>query len=70
MSLNQWLNMWARLTYGSAGLSDFPIWVQLLPNIFFRVIDQDSEWDFNFSFKYITEAFTIWEIGCLDSKYF
>ncbi len=42
ISLVQWLNMWGRLTYGSAGLSDFPCWVQTLPGIFFRVIDKDG----------------------------
>ncbi len=44
VSLQQWLNMWGRLTYCAAGLGDFPIWVQMLPNIFFDVIDLDSEW--------------------------
>jgi len=43
MSLNQWLNMWGRLCYGSAGISDFPIWVQLLPEIFFEVMDRDGD---------------------------
>ena len=43
MSLRQWLNMWGRLTYGSAGISDFPIWVQLLPDVFFKVIDRDED---------------------------
>ena len=43
ISLIQWLNMWGRLTYGSAGLSDFPCWVQTLPQIFFKVIDRDGE---------------------------
>jgi len=43
MNLQQWLNMWGRLCYGSAGISDFPIWVQLLPDMFFRVIDRDQD---------------------------
>ena len=43
MNLRQWLNMWGRLTYGSAGISDFPIWVQLLPEVFFKVIDRDED---------------------------
>lgn len=33
-----WLRMWARLCHGSAGIDDFPIWVQLLPRVFFNVI--------------------------------
>ena len=43
MNLKQWLNMWGWLCYGSAGISDFPIWVQILPDIFFKVIDRDED---------------------------
>jgi len=43
MNMSQWLNMWGRLCYGSAGISDFPIWVQLLPEIFFEVMDRDGD---------------------------
>ena len=43
ITLAQWLNMWGRLCYGSAGMAGFPIWVQLLPKIFFEVIDHDGE---------------------------
>jgi len=43
MSLKQWLNMWGRLCYGAAGISDFPIWVQLLPELFFDVGDRDGD---------------------------
>ena len=43
VNLDQWLNMWGKLCHGSAGLSDFPVWVQLLPKIYFSVVDQDSE---------------------------
>jgi len=43
MNLNQWLNMWGRLCYGSAGIADFPIWVQILPEIFFKVMDRDHK---------------------------
>ena len=38
ISLKSWLNMWARLFRGSAGMDDFPIWVQLLPRVLFNVI--------------------------------
>jgi len=37
VTLNQWLNMWAKLCDGAAGINDFPIWVQLLPKILFAV---------------------------------
>jgi len=43
MNLDQWLNMWGRLCYKSAGIADFPIWVQLLPDIFFQVMDRDQD---------------------------
>ena len=42
MSEKQWMNMWGRLCLGSAGISDFPIWVQLLPELFFEVADRDG----------------------------
>ncbi len=38
--------MWGKLVHGSAGLKDFPCWVQMLPGIFFKCIDLDSEWTF------------------------
>jgi len=37
VTLNQWLNMWAKLCDMSAGISDFPIWVQLIPQVMFAV---------------------------------
>lgn len=43
MNLKQWLNMWGRLCYGASGISDFPIWVQLLPELFFQVADRDAD---------------------------
>lgn len=39
---NQWLNMWGSLCKGSAGMSGFPIWVQLLAHVFFDIIDRDG----------------------------
>ena len=44
ITLIQWLNMWGRLCRGSAGISGFPIWVQLLAQMFFETIDRDGEW--------------------------
>lgn len=43
VTMDQWLNMWGRLCYGSAGLKDFPCWAQLLPSVFFKVIDNDKD---------------------------
>jgi len=37
VDLNGWLNMWAKLFDGAAGMDDFPIWVQLVPIILFEV---------------------------------
>jgi len=38
VTLQAWLNMWGRLCTGSAGIDDFPIWVQLIPKIMFSAI--------------------------------
>jgi len=38
VNMKNWLNMWSRLCRGSAGMDDFPIWVQLLPKVLFNVI--------------------------------
>jgi len=35
VTLNQWLNMWAKLCSSASGMSDFPIWVQLIPQVMF-----------------------------------
>jgi len=43
ISLNQWLNMWGKLCHGAAGISGFPIWVQLLGHLFFDTIDRDGD---------------------------
>ena len=43
ISLNQWLNMWGKLCRGAAGISGFPIWVQLLGTLFFDAIDRDGK---------------------------
>ena len=43
ISLNQWLNMWGKLCRGAAGISGFPIWVQLLGILFFDTIDRDGK---------------------------
>ena len=40
MNFNQWINMWGKLCYGAAGIRDFPIWVQILPHILFRIMDK------------------------------
>eukprot|EP00092_Neocalanus_flemingeri_P023748 GFUD01025760.1.p1 GENE.GFUD01025760.1~~GFUD01025760.1.p1 ORF type:complete len:255 (+),score=68.37 GFUD01025760.1:191-955(+) len=38
VGLKPWLNMWARLCKGAAGIDSFPIWVQLLPRVLFNII--------------------------------
>merc|ERR1712083_1058143 len=37
VSLSSWLHMWAKMCKGSAGIDDFPIWVQLIPRVIFNV---------------------------------
>lgn len=60
VSLQAWLNMWGRLCQGSAGIDDFPIWVQLIPKILFAamtastgdsVITRDSLKNFYINFS-------------------
>merc|ERR1711892_1619389 len=38
VSHSAWMHMWARLCLGSAGIDDFPIWVQLLPRALFNIL--------------------------------
>lgn len=38
VTLNQWLNMWAKLCASASGINDFPIWVQLIPQMLFNVV--------------------------------
>merc|ERR1719402_1049333 len=38
VGLKSWLRMWSKLCRGSAGIDDFPIWVQLLPRALFNII--------------------------------
>jgi len=43
VNLMQWLNMWGRICNKSAGISDMPIWVQLLPNCIYNVMDSQEK---------------------------
>jgi len=43
VTLNQWLNMWAKMCDRAAGISDFPIWVQLIPQVMFNVQCREKE---------------------------
>jgi len=43
VSLSSWLHMWARLSKGSHGIDDFPIWVQLIPRMIFNIICSKKE---------------------------
>lgn len=42
ITLNQWLLMWAKMFNGAAGINDFPIWVQILPKMLFKVVAKDK----------------------------
>lgn len=40
----QWLNMWGNLVHGARAMVDFPIWLQILPKILFKVINRRGKW--------------------------
>ena len=62
MTLTQWLNMWGRLCYRSAGISDFPIWVQLLPSVFFDVMDESCKFTSGFFFQHFYGSGCSWSL--------
>lgn len=37
-NLNQWLNMWAKFCDRAAGMNDFPVYIQLLPKVIFKMM--------------------------------
>jgi hypothetical protein len=42
INFSQWLNMWGRLCKNAAGIDQMPIWVQILPNLIFKVISSQD----------------------------
>ena len=40
VQMYQWLNMWGNLTHGARAMHHFPIWLQILPKILFKVINK------------------------------
>lgn len=40
VQMYQWMNMWGNLTHGAKAMVDFPIWLQILPKILFKVINR------------------------------
>ncbi|KAK3867805.1 hypothetical protein Pcinc_026765 [Petrolisthes cinctipes] len=43
VQMYQWLNMWGNLTHGARAMVDFPIWLQILPKILFKVINRRDD---------------------------
>ena len=43
VQMYQWLNMWGNLTHGAKAMMDFPVWLQILPKILFKVINRRGE---------------------------
>ncbi|XP_071539447.1 uncharacterized protein [Panulirus ornatus] len=43
VQMYQWLNMWGNLTHGARAMIDFPIWLQILPKILFKVINRRDD---------------------------
>ncbi|CAL4070612.1 unnamed protein product, partial [Meganyctiphanes norvegica] len=39
VEMYQWLNMWGNLVHGARSMNQFPIWLQILPKILFKVIN-------------------------------
>merc|ERR1711988_2095624 len=63
-----WLHMWARMCKGSAGIDDFPIWVQLIPRVIFNVICSKMRVDYitRESLRNFYENFSGLEGGTLE----
>ena len=43
VQLYQWYNMWGDLTHGAKAMADFPVWLQILPKILFKVINRKGK---------------------------
>ncbi|XP_050714221.1 uncharacterized protein LOC126997269, partial [Eriocheir sinensis] len=43
VQMYQWLNMWGNLVHGARAMMDFPIWLQILPKILFKVINRRDD---------------------------
>ncbi|KAK8400253.1 hypothetical protein O3P69_003155 [Scylla paramamosain] len=43
VQMYQWLNMWGNLVHGARAMVDFPIWLQILPKILFKVINRRDD---------------------------
>lgn len=42
-SLNDWYHIWSHLLPGCKGMSNFPVWLRLMPKILFEMIDRDGD---------------------------
>ncbi|KAF2364499.1 EF-hand domain pair [Trinorchestia longiramus] len=45
VQMYQWLNMWGNLTHGAKAMIDFPVWLQILPKILFKVINRRGNYE-------------------------
>ncbi|XP_046350431.1 uncharacterized protein LOC124131289 isoform X2 [Haliotis rufescens] len=43
VSLTEWINMWEKLLPGTMGMQNFPVWMRLLPETLFRIIDRNGD---------------------------
>merc|ERR1712051_1085028 len=68
VSLSSWLHMWAKMCKGSAGIADFPIWVQLIPRVIFNVICSKMRVDY-ISYKLLFSNFLLGRTICGPGKY-
>ncbi|XP_041356105.1 uncharacterized protein LOC121373502 isoform X1 [Gigantopelta aegis] len=40
---SEWLHMWERLLPGATSMNHFPVWLRLLPQTLFRIIDRNED---------------------------
>jgi len=43
VDLEEWLDLWSHLIYGSMAMGDFPLWLQMLPRVLFSIIDKKDD---------------------------
>ncbi|XP_067653506.1 sarcoplasmic calcium-binding proteins I, III, and IV-like isoform X2 [Haliotis asinina] len=43
VTLTEWMNMWEKLLPCTMGMQNFPVWMRLLPETLFRMIDRNGD---------------------------
>ncbi|KAI8770787.1 uncharacterized protein LOC106070065 [Biomphalaria glabrata] len=42
-SLDDWYEIWSHLIFGCKGMSNFPVWLRLMPKVLFDMIDRNTD---------------------------